>query len=221
MNGQASEDKAAIAQESARVEAQTAASQGIEAGAGTMDAQGTDAQGSEPREKRSRDRYGRDRGRGGERNGRGNRGEDRGVAATDDLSGQAQPVQPTLDGFAAAAAPVADRAAPAQAVAPTAAAVAPAAMASAPATGLPRVQSFELPVDALAQMAQASGLSWVNSDEEKIKLAQAAIAAQPEPIHVPREIPARAVVDEGPLVLVETKRDLRNMSLPFEQSSTS
>jgi ribonuclease E len=29
------------------------------------------------------------------------------------------------------------------------------------------------------------------------------------------------VVDEGPLVLVETKRDLRNMSLPFEQSSAS
>jgi len=27
------------------------------------------------------------------------------------------------------------------------------------------------------------------------------------------------VVDEGPLVLVETKRDLRNMTLPFEQAS--
>jgi ribonuclease E len=119
----------------------------------------------------------------------------------------AAPAQPV-------AAPVA---APAAAAAPAVAA----AVADTPAAGLPRVQSFELPVDALAEMAQASGLSWVNSDEEKIKLAQAAIAAQPEPIHVPREIPVRAVVDEGPLVLVETKRDLRNMSLPFEQSSAS
>jgi ribonuclease E len=196
-----------------------AMAQGTDASAGT-----TDAEGAEPREKRSRDRYGRDRGRGGERNGRGNRGEDRNVAAsTDDQAQQAQPVQPTLDGFATAAAPVADVAAPAQTVAAPAAAVAPApaAVADAPAAGLPRVPSFELPVDALAQMAQASGLSWVNSDEEKIKLAQAAIAAQPEPIHVPREIPVREAVDEGPLVLVETKRDLRNMSLPFEQSSAS
>jgi len=75
-------------------------------------------------------------------------------------------------------------------------------------------------VDALAQMAQQSGLDWVNSDAEKIRIAQAAIAAQPEPIHVPREIPVRVVADEGPLVLVETKRDLRNMSLPFEQSAS-
>jgi hypothetical protein len=27
--------------------------------------------------------------------------------------------------------------------------------------------------------------------------------------------------DAGPLVLVETKRDLRNMTLPFEESSAS
>ncbi len=69
-------------------------------------------------------------------------------------------------------------------------------------------------------MAQQSGLNWVNSDAEKIRIAQAAIAAQPAPIHVPREIPVPVVSDEGPLVLVETKRDLRNMSLPFEQSAS-
>jgi ribonuclease E len=27
------------------------------------------------------------------------------------------------------------------------------------------------------------------------------------------------VLDEGPLILVETKRDLRNLSLPFEQAA--
>ena len=80
---------------------------------------------------------------------------------------------------------------------------------------------FALPIDALAQMAQQSGLNWVNSDAEKIRLAQDAIAAQPEVIHVTREIAAPVVVDEGPLVLVETKRDLRNLNLPFEQNSAS
>ena len=90
-----------------------------------------------------------------------------------------------------------------------------------PAGALPHVTAFDLPVDELAQIAQQSGLNWVNSDAEKIRAAQEAIAAQPESIHVPREIPAPVVVDEGPLVLVETKRDLRNLSLPFEQSSAS
>ena len=45
---------------------------------------------------------------------------------------------------------------------------------------------------------------------------QAAIAAEPKPIHVPREIKPVVVLDEGPLVLVETRKDLRNMPLPFE-----
>jgi len=39
---------------------------------------------------------------------------------------------------------------------------------------------------------------------------------EPKPVHVPREPKPVAVVDEGPLVLVETRRDLRNMPLPFE-----
>lgn len=90
-----------------------------------------------------------------------------------------------------------------------------------PASGsLPKVQTFVLPVDALAQVAQDSGLSWVNSDAEKIKVAQEAIAALPQAIHVPREPAQRVVVDEGPLVLVETRRDLRNLTLPFEQPAS-
>ncbi len=50
--------------------------------------------------------------------------------------------------------------------------------------------------------------------------AQEAIAAQPKPVHVPRERPAPVVLDEGPLVLVETRRDLRTMTLPFEQAAS-
>ena len=67
-------------------------------------------------------------------------------------------------------------------------------------------------------MAQGSGLQWVNSDATKIAEAQAAIAAAVKPVHVPRERAVATVSDEGPLVLVETKRDLAAMTLPFEKS---
>ena len=90
----------------------------------------------------------------------------------------------------------------------------------APARGLPQVQRFELPISELAQVAQGSGLQWVNSDTAKIAAVQAAIAAEPKPIHVPRERPPAVVVQEAPLVLVETKRDLRETKLPFEQPGT-
>jgi ribonuclease E len=82
---------------------------------------------------------------------------------------------------------------------------------------MPKVASFDLPTDALLDVARDSGLQWINSDSDKVAAIQAAIAAEPKPIHVPRERPAPVLIDTGPLVLVETKRDLRNMTLPFEQ----
>jgi ribonuclease E len=84
---------------------------------------------------------------------------------------------------------------------------------------MPRVQSYTLPMEELQQIAASSGLQWVNSDSEKVAAAQAAIAAEPKPVHVPRERPPVVVLDEGPLVLVETRRDLAAMTLPFEQPS--
>ena len=60
-------------------------------------------------------------------------------------------------------------------------------------------------------------MQWVSSDSAKIAAVQAAIAAEPKPVHVPRVRPEPVSIDAGPLVLVETKRDLRNMTLPFEQ----
>jgi len=93
-------------------------------------------------------------------------------------------------------------------------------MAAAPAApGLPKVQPFQLPIDDLVQVAESSGLQWVTSDAEKIAAVQAAIAADPNPVRVPRERPPAIVIDECPLVLVETKRDLRDLKLPFEQGS--
>jgi ribonuclease E len=90
-----------------------------------------------------------------------------------------------------------------------------AAPAPAPGRPLPKVQAFQLPVDDLMNVAQGSGLQWVMSDADKIAAARAAMAAEPKPVHVPRERPPVVVADEGPLVLVETKRDLGNLQLPF------
>ncbi len=95
------------------------------------------------------------------------------------------------------------------AAAATAASVAPAAPA------MPAVSAFVLPVENLVTVAQSSGLQWVNSDPQKIAAVQAAIAAEPVPVHVPRERPAAVVLDDAPLVLVETKRDLGQMQLPI------
>jgi len=90
--------------------------------------------------------------------------------------------------------------------------------AAAPArTATAEPQAFVLPVDTLAEVARAAGLQWVNSDADKIAAAQAAIAAEPRPVRVPRERPAPVELDDGPLVLVETRRDLRELRLPFEQ----
>ena len=44
---------------------------------------------------------------------------------------------------------------------------------------------------------------------------QAAIANTPKPVHVPREPKPVVVMDNGPLVLVETRQDLRDTKLPF------
>lgn len=147
--------------------------------------------GNGQRERRSRDRYGRDRRERGER---GERGEGRGERQ---------------EGPAAEVAAVPAAAEPVAAAAP----------ATPAAPGLPRVQPFVLPLGELNQVADAAGLQWVNSDAEKVAAVQAAIAAEPKPVHVPRERPAPVVIDEGPLILVETRKDLRELNLPFEQQS--
>jgi ribonuclease E len=111
-----------------------------------------------------------------------------------------------------AAVPNAPATAPATAPKPAA----PAAAASPAARALPKVQSYTLSVAEMQAIAAASGLEWVNSDASKVAQAQAAIAAEPRPVHVPREPRPAVVLDEGPLVLVETRKDLRDMTLPFE-----
>lgn len=73
-----------------------------------------------------------------------------------------------------------------------------------------------LPTESLQAVAQAAGLEWVNSDAGKVGDVQSAMAAEPAPARVPRERKPAAIVDEGPLVLVETRKDLSKIKLPFE-----
>lgn len=105
-------------------------------------------------------------------------------------------------------------------VAAPAPAPAPTPVESAPAPAAATVVSYTLPMDDLQQIAQSSGLEWVNSDAAKVAQVQASIAAQPVPVRVPRERPAPVVLDDGPLVLVETKRDLRQVTMPFDNTGT-
>lgn len=156
----------------------------------------------EERRGRSRDRYGRDR-------------RERGPREEGDVGQPAIAVPAAASGDAQVEAPPA----PVR----TERVAAPVAQpiiveASAPSSRtLPKVQPFELPLHELAQVAEGSGLHWVNSDAERVAQVRAAIAAEPKPVHVPRERPPAIVIDEGPLVLVETRRDLGSMVLPFEQ----
>ncbi len=210
-----------------------------EAGEGASPDNASRPEGEERRERRSRDRYGRDR---RERNGE--RGSDRGDSRAESAAAPTGTVpteaagesrEPAARSYFDRPTPVsAASAEPDEAVviapAPVAASpqvaemlttpaslapVAPAAARTAPAATLPEVVAFKLPMAELTQIAEQSGLQWVNSDAGKIAAVQAAIAAEPARVHVPRERAPIVVADEGPLVLVETKKDLRNLSLPF------
>ena len=193
-------------------------------------------QGSEeqrpPRERRSRDRYGRDRRERNEGSERADNSSSNGGIGGNDSNGempiasvaafeshpetvQSERNQPVAQQTQVR--PATEFVAPV--VVPAVAPVAPVAAAApvAASTALPKVQSYDLPMQDLVQVAQGSGLQWVNSDASKIAEAKAAIAAEVKPIHVPRERPAVVASTEGPLVLVETKRDLGKMPLPFEK----
>jgi ribonuclease E len=207
----------------------------------------TPTEGSEGRGKRTRDRYGRERGPRGDRTEQSAERLDQ--AVRDSQPQQDEPAEePRRSYFATPAeapqpspvvAPAATMSAEVTPVTPAPITTAPVVVAAAPvaptpvpapapvvvptpvpaATGMPKLQSFDLPVAELAQVAQNSGLSWVNSNAEKIAAVQAAIAAEPKPVRVPRERPVAVKTEASPLVMVETKRDLREMTLPFEEKT--
>jgi ribonuclease E len=103
----------------------------------------------------------------------------------------------------------------------TSAEVEPVPVAAAPVAAVPVAEPYRLPIEDLAELARTAGLEWINSDAGKVAAVQAAIAAEPTPVRVPRVIRPVVLVDEGPLVLVETRRDLADLQLPFERSEAS
>ena len=99
---------------------------------------------------------------------------------------------------------------------------APVPTATAPArASMPRIGQYALPVTELEGLAHASSLEWVQSNPSRVAEVQAAIAAEPKPVHVPRERPPLVVLDDGPLILVETRRDLQQLAMPFESTATA
>ena len=139
-------------------------------------------------------------------------------AVTEAAAEAPAPAQPAALAPEAAAAALAPAATPAAEAMATSAAAPAATPVTATAPGAPaQAPRFALPLQELQQIATQAGLQWVNSDPAKVAAVQAAIAAEPAPIRVPRARPAAVLPDEGPLVLVETRRDLAALRLPFEE----
>ncbi len=188
---------------------------------------GEPGEGEDGRRRRSRDRYRR-----GERRER-REGDEAGVPQEASSLSMALPAADDIGTgpFSLAPAVGAETPEPAQTVSPVTltpaeAAAEPSAPAAAPVSApevapMPVVEAFVLPIDSLQALASSAGLEWVNSDAEKIRAVQEAIAAEPKPVHVPRERKPVVVLDEGPLVLVETRKDLSQIKLPFEESAAS
>ena len=129
----------------------------------------------------------------------------------------------TEEALARVAVPFESRAFTAPAPAPVPA-PAPAPVATAPvspaAPVAPVVPKFDLPIGDLNTLAGSAGLEWVHSNADSVRAAQDAIANAPKAAHVPRERPPVVVADEGPLVLVETRKDLSQIKLPFDSQAT-
>ena len=188
---------------------------------GRQDAPGAEGEGADGNREGRRRRRGRGRNReAGEAGENGEVGEN-----VDGQGDHAASAERTSDAPAQVAAS-SDEVAPAPAlqavevaVAAPDAATPPLVVEAAPVAPMPVVavaQPFVLPIGTLAELAREAGLEWINSDADKVRAVQEAIAREPKPVHVPREIKPVVLLDEGPLILVETRRDLASVKLPFE-----
>ena len=174
-----------------------------------------------PREKRSRDRYGRER--------RDRSGGNRQREGTNDSPAPVGESESLPTSVRADVTDITENSAPNQApalshkeeFAPAIESSAPANLAADVNVALPLVTPFVLPMSDLQEVAQKAGLEWINSDAARVAQAQATIAATPPPAHVPREPKHVTLPDDGPLVLVETRRNLKDMTLPFDPPAGS
>lgn len=86
---------------------------------------------------------------------------------------------------------------------------APAAVVSAPA---PVVATAPVAIESLEPMLSSVGLQWVHTDSEKLRAAQAAAASVVAAPRVPRERKPLPPLPEGPMILVETGSQQKEMA---------
>jgi ribonuclease E len=177
------------------------------------------ANGDGQRRRRRRGGRGRNRGEGTGQDGAAANGSDEALLDANDLSEtldvtpqDVAPQQPAED-HAVEVAPELPQ--PLPAAQPI---VVPAPVAAVALPAARRAEPYHLPIDQLNAVASAAGLEWVHSDDDKVRAAQAAIAAEPKPAHVPRQPKPPLAIDDGPLILVETKKDLSQIKLPFDRA---
>jgi ribonuclease E len=175
-----------------------------------------------------RERGRRRGGRGRDRNRRdatqGESSEPSGQAVADELSAPAQVVAESGPSAEEAprhvqTEPAVASLSPAPVEPPPSAALANLAPAPAPAPSPAAALPFELPMSDLQALAASAGLEWVNSDAQRIQVVRDAMANEPKPARVPRAPRPRVVLDDGPLVLVETRKDLSQLKLPFDNAA--
>lgn len=211
-------------------------------GTSTVDGQGSET--AAPRQRRSRDRYGRDR-RNARREAVA-QAQDTAASADVPVQDEASVVAqeaavepeavtlPTAQGTgrrsyfadvrpASEDSPAVVEVSPVSA-APSAAVTLPESQATVPAAQAVAVDAWAhvgrwtLPEQELQRLVASAGLQWVQSDAARVAAVQAAIAAEPQPVRTVRERKLVTQVDTGPLVQVQTRKDLAAMPLPFEDS---
>ncbi len=136
---------------------------------------------------------------------------------TSDISDSAPRVNTSAERIQMPDAPAPARVAapPGRLITSTLATTEPAATAASAAPAAATMPNWQLPTETLQRSAAAHGLVWVHSDAHKVAQAQAEIANSPAPVHVPRERPVLVETVPEPLVLVETRKDLQTLTLPF------
>ncbi len=86
-------------------------------------------------------------------------------------------------------------------------------IATAPVTTpeLPKVNPTKLDPKPLEEVLSNVGMIWVGTNQDKHEEVQRQIAAEPKPIHVQREPKPAPALPEGPMILIETGGQQRNI----------
>jgi ribonuclease E len=117
----------------------------------------------------------------------------------------------------AAPAPVAQPAPIAPAIAATPAQaepVVPSAQVASATAAVEEPAPESLPIADLNAVVQAAGLQWVQSDPIRVEQAQRTLRQMIVPKQAPRQRKPLALADEGPLMLVETRKALPTLNIP-------